>query len=142
LRVREIEGVGPDGVRKRMMGGLMTTEQRAVHLALIREEHHPSIVKRRSAGGPADTAGDGTRTAGDGSGVKGSGGMGLVVLQQGGEGMSKKTEMERRLDLMEEALRMQQEIIDRLMLTVQSHQRIFETLGKELPPTGKSGRVN
>jgi hypothetical protein len=68
--------------------------------------------------------------------------MGLVVLQQGGEGMSEKTEMERRLDLMEEALRMQQEIIDRLMLTVQSHQRIFETLGKELPPTGKSGRVN
>jgi hypothetical protein len=94
------------------------------------------------AGGPADTAGDGTRTAGDGSGVKGPGGMGLVVLQQGGEGMSEKTEMERRLDLMEEALRMQQEIIDRLMLTVQSHQRIFETLGKELPPTGKSGRVN
>jgi uncharacterized coiled-coil protein SlyX len=56
--------------------------------------------------------------------------------------MSEKTEMERRLDLMEEALRMQQEIIDRLMLTVQSHQRIFETLGKELPPTGRSGRVN
>jgi uncharacterized coiled-coil protein SlyX len=56
--------------------------------------------------------------------------------------MSEKTEMERRLDLMEEALRMQQEIIDGLMLTVQSHQRIFETLSRELPPTGRSGGVN
>jgi uncharacterized coiled-coil protein SlyX len=56
--------------------------------------------------------------------------------------MAEKTEMERRLNLLEEALRMQQEIIDRLMLTVQSHQRIFETLSKELPPTGGTGRLN